>query len=265
MKVLSPNFGAVAQLQAELHLLKVEKLDACIRPLFTNPVTESHISLPACMDSVFPYSCMFAILSYIYIFVGTNARIYVHTRLLFEANKNGETYCYKKPKLVSSGCKIFEIMARYPLPLDLSPFVIIYTFKQQQKVFEYKKVKHNLLNYLEAEKCLYPLLKQLYSVCDKLSNINLFHTDVRLPNICFNERYNIVLIDFDQAVDESQLTDELSIFASDLIRNSRSWIKSDQFLVKLSKGEWCEHLLEHIRAHCSTTIEEVIKARDNDL
>ena len=29
----------VAQLQAELHLLKVKKLDACIRPLFANPVT----------------------------------------------------------------------------------------------------------------------------------------------------------------------------------------------------------------------------------
>ena len=32
-KVFSPNFGAVTQLQAELHLLKVEKLDACTRPL----------------------------------------------------------------------------------------------------------------------------------------------------------------------------------------------------------------------------------------
>ena len=29
---MSQNFKAVAQLQAELHLLKVEKLDACIRP-----------------------------------------------------------------------------------------------------------------------------------------------------------------------------------------------------------------------------------------
>ena len=29
----------IAQLQAELHILTVEKLDACIRPLFTNPVT----------------------------------------------------------------------------------------------------------------------------------------------------------------------------------------------------------------------------------
>ena len=37
--MLSQNFKVVAQLQAELHLLKIEKLDACIRPLFANSVT----------------------------------------------------------------------------------------------------------------------------------------------------------------------------------------------------------------------------------
>ena len=31
-------FGAVAQLQAELYLFKVEKLDVCIRPLFAKYV-----------------------------------------------------------------------------------------------------------------------------------------------------------------------------------------------------------------------------------
>ena len=32
----------ISKLQAELHLLKVEKLDACIRPLFANLVTYVH-------------------------------------------------------------------------------------------------------------------------------------------------------------------------------------------------------------------------------
>ena len=41
----SQNFKAVAQLQAELHLLKVEKLDVCIRLLFANPVTYLQASL----------------------------------------------------------------------------------------------------------------------------------------------------------------------------------------------------------------------------
>ena len=37
--VLLPNFKAVGQTQTELHSLKVEKLDACIRPIFANLVT----------------------------------------------------------------------------------------------------------------------------------------------------------------------------------------------------------------------------------
>ena len=34
-----PNYKAVEQTHAELYSFKVEKLDACIRPLFANPVT----------------------------------------------------------------------------------------------------------------------------------------------------------------------------------------------------------------------------------
>ena len=37
--VLLPNFKAIGQTQAELYSLKVEELDACTRPLFTNSVT----------------------------------------------------------------------------------------------------------------------------------------------------------------------------------------------------------------------------------
>ena len=38
---LLPNFRAVDQTQVELHILKGEKYDECIRPFFTNPVTYS--------------------------------------------------------------------------------------------------------------------------------------------------------------------------------------------------------------------------------
>ena len=37
-----PNFKAAGQTGAELHIFKVEKMDACIRPLFANPVTYVH-------------------------------------------------------------------------------------------------------------------------------------------------------------------------------------------------------------------------------
>ena len=36
---MPPNFKAVGPTEAELHILKVEKLDVCRRPLFANLVT----------------------------------------------------------------------------------------------------------------------------------------------------------------------------------------------------------------------------------
>ena len=45
-KVLLPSFKAVGPAEAELHILKVEKLDACIRPLFANSVTFVNFYLP---------------------------------------------------------------------------------------------------------------------------------------------------------------------------------------------------------------------------
>jgi len=39
VKFIPQNFEAISGLQAELCLVKVEKLDACIRFLFANPVT----------------------------------------------------------------------------------------------------------------------------------------------------------------------------------------------------------------------------------
>ena len=42
MTVLLPNFKAVGQTQTEVHSLKVENLDACIRPLFANSATNNH-------------------------------------------------------------------------------------------------------------------------------------------------------------------------------------------------------------------------------
>ena len=36
-----PNFRAYNQTQVELHILKGEKCDECIRPFFTNSVTYS--------------------------------------------------------------------------------------------------------------------------------------------------------------------------------------------------------------------------------
>ena len=50
--VLLPNFKAVGQTQSELHSLKVENLDACIRPLFANSITYYVYTLGVCCNSL---------------------------------------------------------------------------------------------------------------------------------------------------------------------------------------------------------------------
>ena len=58
--MIEQSFKAVDQTQAELHSLKVEKLDVCVRPLFSNSVTyiyyvcirsQSELQSPLCYHS----------------------------------------------------------------------------------------------------------------------------------------------------------------------------------------------------------------------
>ena len=52
--VLLPNFKAVGQTQSELHSLKFEKLDACIRPLLQ---IRSHVLLVTVLLESFIFWC----------------------------------------------------------------------------------------------------------------------------------------------------------------------------------------------------------------
>lgn len=54
-----------------------------------------------------------------------------------------------------------------------------------------------------------------------LSKHSLCHQDVRLPNICFDEEYCIVLLDFDNTKFFDDLAEELEIFAKDLIKHAQ--------------------------------------------
>ena len=73
------------------------------------------------------------------------------------------------------------------------------------------------------------------------------NNDVRIPNICFNESLEIVLIDFDKAsLDRRDVNGNLAVFAKDLIEFSKanwndsslSWICKDRFLSRLMQEEW---------------------------
>ena len=67
-------------------------------------------------------------------------------------------------------------------------------------VFTYPKVFYGPLNRIEARRCLRTLVMKIDDALTELHSIGLAHTDIRLPNICFNRAYDAILIDLDRCV-----------------------------------------------------------------
>ena len=67
--------------------------------------------------------------------------------------------------------------------------------------FRYPHIKHDPLTRAEAKRCLMALYRGLYNALEEVhSKLGLAHMDVRLPNICFNNLYEPVLIDLDRSL-----------------------------------------------------------------
>ena len=56
---------------------------------------------------------------------------------------------------------------------------------------------HDPLSYDESKKCLFHLIPQVYEASVKLKKEHIIHMDLCLPNICFDEKYNVIIIDLD--------------------------------------------------------------------
>ncbi len=67
----------------------------------------------------------------------------------------------------------------------------------QYLMYTYKKVHYSPLTFEEARVCLRGFVSSLMKAVEELHSFGLAHYDVRLPNICFNESYEAVLIDLD--------------------------------------------------------------------
>ena len=65
-------------------------------------------------------------------------------------------------------------------------------------LLQYKKVKYDPLLYTEANQCFLDLLHKVHKAIDNfVTNDRLGHGDLWLPNICFNDHFDVVLIDLD--------------------------------------------------------------------
>ena len=68
-----------------------------------------------------------------------------------------------------------------------------------RKVFMYPIVPHSPLEVKDACKVLRTLSEKIKAALDELHGHGFTHNDVRLPNICFSDQLDAVLIDLDRA------------------------------------------------------------------
>ena len=77
---------------------------------------------------------------------------------------------------------------------------------QQETLFKYEKVHYSPLEVKDARKVLQTLSEKIKAALDELHEQGFMHCDVRLPNICFNEQLDAVLIDVDRACRTNDVT-----------------------------------------------------------
>ena len=89
-----------------------------------------------------------------------------------------------------------------------SSFLIQHKLKLLQHkllLSKYKYVKYGPLNVDEAFSCLQQLVIGIKEALDALHGVGLSHNDIRLPNICFDDSFRAVFIDFDMCESKTNL------------------------------------------------------------
>ena len=160
-------------------------------------------------------------------------------------NECGIIECFKKPILNSSYSQLKDIT-------QPSSYRVHYEMHDRvKKMVKYTKVKHDPLTYKEAKECLHDLIRKVVDVSLQLNKEGIQHKDLRLPNICFDENYNLILIDLDrsdcisplEAEEKNQY--ELKKFANDLIKILKDEdLRCDEFISKFCEGIFDERLLQ---------------------
>ena len=121
------------------------------------------------------------------------------------------TWCYKKPLLTSSAYKLSRLATDEPIK-----GVIHYqVYDRIPDMFRYIKVLHNQLKPEEMTKRFHDFVVSIIKIVQKLNEKHYLHKDVRVPNVCFNEKFEPILIDLDLAK-YSKSSDTKELFAKDM-------------------------------------------------
>jgi len=164
---------------------------------------------------------------------GRNYRqISANLGILFEAEFEDTMYCFKKPLLKS----FYATLLKLTFYFKQADYRINYTLVDKE-LLQYKKVKYDPLSYTEANKCLLDLFHKVHKAIDNFfTDYGLQHGDLRLPNICFNDHFDVVLIDLDFARRSESICSDLICFATDLAQNIESLKEKPSMDEIMSKG-----------------------------
>lgn len=88
-------------------------------------------------------------------------------------------------------------------------------------VYKYQKVRYSPLSAEKARMCLQGLVTSFKVALDELHALQTSHNDARLPNVCFNDKYEAVIIDVDRCYDIEGLHPYFATLSSCMYENFR--------------------------------------------
>ena len=204
-----------------------------------------------------------------------------------------DAHYIKYPLLVSEAMNLWNFCS----DRVKSKYIILPEMKKfnGKQYFQCDIVPHSPLTRSEAKRCLYDLVQKAHTAIQALHHLGWSHQDVRLPNICFDDEYNAVLVDVDRCC---EITESAIVMASSCLYNvmfnveQHDWLqlgwlahwahsydkvymyhernfqeldqkcKNDSFLTQLiTQGEWCGLLSSISYCNNYVTVKSVIKRR----
>ena len=186
--------------------------------------------------------------------------------LLIESKKDGVSYCYKKPTYKTQTTNLFFVKENQCNNNQIL-HMVTYSFLNSSRFFLYKKLHYDPLQDDEAVRCLKDLVEKVKEAVEELNGLGLQHNDLRLPNICFNEQFTLVLIDLDLATNKRPgANEDLKRFGREVegILGERGVdLCNDKFVVTLKKGKFDEDAMStSIVAYFNKqTIRDVLSKR----
>ena len=171
-----------------------------------------------------------------------------------------DSICFKKPIISESFYKLRSISQIQHMPA-YSPVI-------PPLFVKYNKIRYDPLNYEEGRKCSYELVIKVNEVIQSIHfHAGYMHNDLRLPNICFDENFNPVLIDLDfyTVYIQSTVDEDMKRFATELVRcfESSQEAQDDLFIQEYKEGRYNKSLLEKSIVKTGLcSVESVITTRN---